>query len=611
MSTSYKNTAHSQRKIPVDYTKKGFNEIREDLQSFIKRNYPETYQDFSKSSFGAMMFDLVSYIGDQLHYYIDHNANEGNPYFSKEPENVYGWLNSLGTKVELSSKSIGYVAAYYAVPADTFGVGVDTDYLFTSRAGSMFKTSGGTVFMQSEDVAIGPLTCQVLGHKANSDGSKILYFLLKAMIPVESGIVEQFTFEVVGSPKFLKIEIPDTDILEITRVVDADGNEYTEAHSLPTEAALVPIIDISNKGSDSGNTRMIKKPIPRRFIVEKTLQKTFITFGNGSSSEETTNSMDDPGRLLKIAGKKSITAPRQDCTSILNSSGLGIAPSDTTLTITYTKNSNTNSNAAVGTVNQVVSPIITFKNEQQLDPVKVNYKIENVQVYNEDPINGYVTIPTTEELKYRYLGNYSAQVRAVTMQDYVTAVYSMPVTYGAVKRASIVRDTNDFRRNLNLYLISEGADGGLEAPSLLLKQNVKTWLNTMRMVSDSVDIFDAKILNLAIDVKVRIAVNANAQAVLSTIKQKLYKELMLIPPDVGQNFSVSEVRRILRQIPEVVDVANEGGVTVRNMVAGNKYSDYSYNISDNLSDDGGAIYVPDNTIWEIKYLDDITGTILR
>ena len=283
----------------------------------------------------------------------------------------------------------------------------------------------------------------------------------------------------------------------------------------------------------------------------------------------------------------------------------------TTLTITYTKNSNTNSNAAVGTVNQVVSPIITFKNEQLLDPVKVNYIRENVQVYNEDPINGYVTIPTTEELKYRYLGNYSAQGRAVTIQDYVTAVYSMPVTYGAVKRASIVRDTNDFRRNLNLYLISEGADGGLEAPSLLLKQNVKTWLNTMRMVSDSVDIFDAKILNLAIDVKVRIAVNANAQAVLSTIKQKLYKELMLIPPDVGQNFSVSEVRRILRQIPEVVDVANEGGVTVRNMVAGNKYSDYSYNISDNLSDDGGAIYVPDNTIWEIKYLDDITGTIFE
>lgn len=88
MSTSNRNTALTKKSVPIDYTKKGFSEIKEDLKSYIKRNYPDTYQDFSKSSFGSMMLDLVSYIGDQLHYYIDHNANESNPAYAKEAENV-------------------------------------------------------------------------------------------------------------------------------------------------------------------------------------------------------------------------------------------------------------------------------------------------------------------------------------------------------------------------------------------------------------------------------------------------------------------------------------------------------------------------------------------
>ena len=116
---------------------------------------------------------------------------------------------------------------------------------------------------------------------------------------------------------------------------------------------------------------------------------------------------------------------------------------------------------------------------------------------------------------------------------------------------------------------------------------------------------------MGLDVKVRIAPNANPQTTITAIKMKIYDELMTVPPDIGQNFSISEVYRIVRQIPEVVGIAPGDGVRVRNLVGAGKYSDYSYDMAVNLSDDQDTIYIPDNTIWEIKYLDDITGIIVR
>ena len=81
---------------PVDYTKTSFNEIKEELVQYIKRYYPDTYKDFKKSSFGSMMLDLVSYVGDQLHYYSDHNANEAIAAYTKDPNILIQHIQTLG-----------------------------------------------------------------------------------------------------------------------------------------------------------------------------------------------------------------------------------------------------------------------------------------------------------------------------------------------------------------------------------------------------------------------------------------------------------------------------------------------------------------------------------
>jgi len=597
----------TKNKIPIDYTRKGFGEIKEDLVSYIKRYYPDTYKDFNKSSFGSMMLDLVSYVGDQLHYYSDHNANEANVAFAKEASNVLQGLQSLGSKISLVGVSSGMLEIFFPIPADSFGINIDKNYKIRSHAGSTYRSQGGTIFTQIEDVVISEENSEIIGHKA-TDNNSLSYFLLKTSIPVISGEEKVHTVEVGKYRRFLKLEIPDPHLTEILKVEDLDKNEYYEVDYLTQNTIYKPVRD-----SESTDTRIASRlkavPVPRRFTSERSLDKTYLVFGYGSETDLKTNSVSEPSKVAaKVSAKSYISTPTLDPTNLISSNKLGVAPQETTLAITYRSNSTENSNAAVGTVTQVINPIISFEKEQLLDTAKVNYIKGNIQVYNEEPINGNVSIANTEELKRRHLGNYAAQNRAVTRQDYVSAVYSMPNSYGSIKRAAILTDKNDLRRNLNLYLMAESAAGKFEAPSTLLKQNVKTWIDSVRMISDSVDIFDAHVINLAIEIKATAAIGANATALISVIKRKLYEELTAIPPDIGEPFLISEVYKIMRNMPEVESVPQRDGVIITSP-AGTKYSDYSYDVNSNMSLDESYIHIPENAIWEIKFIDDIIGTI--
>ena len=67
---------NEQKKIvPIDYTHRDFQTIRQDLLEIAERLYPDTFQDFSEASFGALMIDSVAYVADQLSFYLDYNVN--------------------------------------------------------------------------------------------------------------------------------------------------------------------------------------------------------------------------------------------------------------------------------------------------------------------------------------------------------------------------------------------------------------------------------------------------------------------------------------------------------------------------------------------------------
>ena len=65
------------RNIPIKYTSRDYDSIRRDLIEHAKRYYPDSFKDFSEASFGSLMIDTVSYVGDVLSFYLDYQVNEG------------------------------------------------------------------------------------------------------------------------------------------------------------------------------------------------------------------------------------------------------------------------------------------------------------------------------------------------------------------------------------------------------------------------------------------------------------------------------------------------------------------------------------------------------
>ena len=117
MSKDQKNS------LPINYTSRDFSSIRDDLLELAERFYPDTFQDFSEASFGAMMLDATAYVADQMALYIDFNINESFLDTAYQYGNVVRHGRTLGYKDPGRPSTTGVVALYVLVPAASSGMG--------------------------------------------------------------------------------------------------------------------------------------------------------------------------------------------------------------------------------------------------------------------------------------------------------------------------------------------------------------------------------------------------------------------------------------------------------------------------------------------------------
>ena len=224
---------------------------------------------------------------------------------------------------------------------------------------------------------------------------------------------------------------------------------------------------------------------------------------------------------------------------------------------------------------------------------------------NEEPITGDVSLATPEELKQRINDVFASQNRAVTAEDYEALIYRMPSRFGRIKRAKIVRDQDSFKRNLNLYLLSEDEDGNFIESSQVLKNNVKVWLNQYKMINDTLDILDPRIVNIRVKFTAVIDYSQDKFESLNvalTEVEDIFKEKM----DIGQPIYITKIYDRLNNLEEIVDVTN---VEITNQ-SGGEYSDNSLNLKQYISADGRILYAPENVVYELKFSDlDIKGTV--
>ena len=435
-------------------------------------------------------------------------------------------------------------------------------------------------------------------------------YAVKAHGRIVSGKLKTEYIEVDKYHKFAKFALASFDVAEILSVTDDEGHDYYEVEYLSQD---VIYRSITNRNDDRHGAPAILKPfmVPRRFTVERDRINTFLQFGGGSDIEVDNKnvvrpSVVDPASVvLRRHGAPHISDASFDPYKLISSDEFGIAPSNTFLTVEMRVNTAADVNARVGTVDKVKAALFEFKNPKALNQNDLAAVQSSIEITNEEPIVGDVTLPDGVELKRRILDVFSTQNRAVTAKDYESMAYSMPPQFGALKRCRVIRDHDSMKRNLNMYVISEDSRQLLVPTNDTIKQNLKTWLTKNKMVNDTIDILDAKIINVAVDFEAVGRIDMPKYDVLTSAMQAL-REHFIRYPEIGEPFWITDVYKVLKSVEGIVDVTN---VNVY-LKAGGNYSDVRFSVEENMSADGRYIEIPKNCIAEIKFLkEDIKGVI--
>ena len=593
--------------VPINYTSRDYESIRNDLITHVKRYYPNVYQDFNEASFGAIMLDSVAYVGDVLSFYMDYNVNESFLDSSIETNNIIKLARQMGYRYTGVPASSGIVTMYIVVPASANGIQPDLDYAPILKKGAVFTAgSTGASFTLNEDVDFSVASNEVVVATVDTNTGVPTGYAIKAYGQVISGEVKEKNIEIANFQRFRKVLISDRNITEIISVFDLNGNEYYEVDYLTQDTIYVPVV---NKNSDSDKVPMVLKPrkVPRRFIFEQLSNQYYLQFGYGSENNITNEVISEPNKvIMQVNGKDYVVDESFDPTNLIETDKMGVAPSNTTLTVKYRKNSVNTNNVASRALTSVGDTDFVFANIGSLSSQKVNNVISSLEFENEKPIIGSVSEPSKEEIKYRAYGAFSSQNRAVTAEDYKAVIYAMPPKIGAVKRCNIVQDQDSFKRNLNLYIISEDSDGNLTESTSTLKTNLKEHLSNYKMINDTIDILDARIVNLGIEIDIIAEEHKNKFDVLQNAVDAIKFEILRSKYNVAEPVRVSDIFRTLKNVDGVLDVVS---VNVARK-SGSLYSSFSYDVEGNTSPDGRLILGREDVIFEVKYPDsDIVGTV--
>jgi len=588
----------------IDYTSRDFSSIRRDLENFTKRYYPNTYKDFNQASFGSLMLDTVAYVGDILSFYLDYQANESFLNTAIEYNNVVRLSRQLGFRLNPNPSSYGVLTFYVKVPAASLTQGPDTDYIPVLKAGSELSSDTGGFYTLIDDVDFKKEQNQIVVSDVTTTGAPT-HFVIRAQGRAVSGRIGRDRFRLGSFKRFRKIALGVGRVNNVVSVYDTEGHRYYEVDNLSQDVVYKAI---RNTTATRATVPNILKPMPvaRRFTTEFANGKTFLQFGYGSDSELSTDAVADPTNLmLDMQGRDYISDTGFDPTKLLNTDKFGIAPANTELVVSYRFNTVDDVNAPVNAINVISRPKLEFQVDSALIPQKRSGVVNSVQVINEEQFVGSIALPDSDEIKQRAFSYFATQHRAVTAQDYKAMCYGMPSNFGAVKRVSVSRDFDAFKRNLNLYVISENASGKLTIPNMTLKNNLKNWISQYKMINDTIDVLNAKIVNFGIEYEVTVDMSASKYNVINTANFALTKKFRQ-GFDIGEPIQLSEVYKILNKVEGIIDVLDVKIVEK----SGGTYTGDSYDFKANTSADNRRILAEENVIFELKFPgNDIKGSV--
>ena len=625
MANLLTNKSFTPKSRNISYLNKDFDSLKQSLVNYTKTYFPNTYKDFNEASPGMMFIELAAYVGDVLSYYIDYQFKESLMDFAQERKNLITLARFLGYKVQVTSPATTTLDLYQVIPSMQNSDGTyspDYKYALAIQEGMQVQGTSQSPFrtLTAVDFSINtpydPLDISV--YSRDTAGNPQL-FLLHKTVNASSGNIITRQYVIGDAQEFYRINLPEDNVIEIINIVDSDNNKWYEVDYLAQELVFDPI---PNNNIYQNQYSQYQSSVPyilnslrtsNRFITgiydDNT---TYIEFGSGTSTfadEIIIPSINTVGRGLSTQIRDNVS---YDPSNFLKTKTYGSAPSNTTLTVTYVVGGGLSSNVNTGDLNNIVS--VNFLNdisdystsEQQL----VNVVRNSLNVTNSIPAIGGKGPETEEEIRQNGLGNFFAQNRITTKEDYLVRVYAMPQKYGSIAKAYILQDQSIDKNNplyiennnqfaINLYTLCYDNNKNLTSPNPAVLYNLKQYLEKYRMITDSINIFNGFIINFGVNFEIIVYKNYNKQQVLTNCITAIQGFFDI---DLWNFNDIINLNSLQLEIANVEGVQSVSKLSIYNLTTndGDGYSSNTYDFTKATIDN--IVYPSlDPCIFELKY----------
>ncbi len=640
-------------KKKVKYIGRDFSSIRQNLIEFAKSYYPTAYNDFNESSPGMMFIEMASYVGDMLSYYVDNQYRETLLHSAEEKKNIFKIAQSFGYRPNLSTPSSAICDITLEVPAltiDSDDYEPDLSYALKVNADSIFSSKGGRSFRLMDDVnfAFSSSFDTRVDKVSKSENDVPTHFTLTKKATLESGFKTSEDFVFSDAVKFDKIILSKDNVIEVTSVIDDDGNNWYEVPFLAQDTVFQ---DIENNNVNSPDVSANASAAPFLLKLIKTANrftryirsdgKTELRFGAGTSTnadEEIIPNPDNVGSSLGTGLSKLDSS--FDPSNFLKTKAFGQAPGNITLTVTYTYGGSQIDNVVSGEVVNL-DTLSTTLDDTGLDTTKVKETKDSLSIINNEPATGGSSGESPEEVRQNAAAHFASQNRAVTKEDYVIRVYSLPQKYGAVAKVFLVQDeqlevnTQTIMKQgrivkqpntsvipnplaLNMYVLGYDGKKNLVALNDVVKQNLRVYLSQYRLVTDAINIKDGYIVNMGVRFSIITQRGFNKNEVLLKCIEAVKKHFNTDDWQIGQPiilsdiaYKISLVDGVASVVPPEDDNPNKQLVVIENKYkTEDGYSGHIYDVQSATKD--GVVYSSlDPSIFELKFPNtDIEGRVV-
>ena len=630
-------------KKQVKYLNKDYSDFKKSLIEFTKFYFSDTYQDFSDASPGSIFLDLSSYIGDVLSYYTDHSFKESLLAHAEEKENIVSLAQGFGYKPRLVTPAFCTVSMSALIPADSEG-NLETKYLPRFLPGTSFAASTqndvGT-FITKDIWDFGDATNRDVRPFSLQDTGLPDFYLVSKPIKTISGTEKSIERVITTPTKFLKIEVPGANVVDIKSVVDAEGNTWNQVDNLSQDYIFQDIVASPSSTAVVPFYKLKTIKTNRRFVVRLNRNlKTELIFGGGTGDLSDVYENPDYKSVYDENYLQNMTNVALDTLNFTTGNSFGLAPGGTTLTITYRVAGGVTSNVGSGLINKISN--LNTGNETRIlsGPDQAVYRtmLSSVTVTNDEAASGGGSPPSVEQIRQSAMGYINAQGRIVTSTDYEKRVLSMPAKYGTVHKAFVIKDDainavvkytkeaqqgiesidpeddvnyvddSPINTNINLYVMGLDSNNRLSTINNSVKLNIKQFLKGYRILTERINIVDAFRVSIGINYSIVVYKGSNTTDTLVRCTDTIRKYFNIDDWQINQPIIKDDL---------LVKIANVDGVqSVTTLIVVNKfqqqdgsdYAAYSYNLNSNTTD--GIIYPSaDPCIFELRYPQtDIVGT---